>query len=248
MDNQKQWWAPVWTGLVMDTEAKHYKRMGNAIWLFLYLLLHADSKTGLLTRKIKTISSETGISRNAIIRWLNTLRKQGYIATQSTGRGLFIQIRQWEKAISDVRNRALQKQQTSDFRGEENPTTEIAFNKPNELNSDKKPDFLPSPIDTLNKNILNNDIDIKNSRDSLLKTAKQSKSTELAMDIATALADHKNLALYISYSRRYPIWLLRKVLDEVKEIPSEKIKKSRGALFNYLVQKYAKEDSQNLSN
>jgi len=247
MDNQKQWWAPILKGLVVDQEAKHYHKMKNAIWLFLYLVLNAD-RGRVLVRKLKTISSETGIKRDTIARWLNILRKHGYIATQNTGRGLLIQIKQWENPSSDIGKSSLQKHKIPDFCGWENPTDEEAFKRPNPLNLSKKPDFSAGPIDTLNKYILNNDIDSKNSRDSLLKTAKQSKSTELAMDIATALGDHKNLALYISYSRRYPIGLLRKVLGEVKEIPSEKIKKSRGALFNYLVQKYAKEDPQNLSN
>ena len=246
-NNQKKWWAPVWTGLVMNREAKHYKRMKNAIWLFLYLVLNAD-RSRVLARKLKTISSETGIKRDTILRWLNILRKQGYIATQSTGRGLLIQIKEWENPSSDIGKSSLQKHKIPGFCAWENPTAEKAFKRPNPLNLSKKQHFSIGPIDTLNKYILNNDIDSKNSPDPLLRTAEQSKLTELAMDIATALGDHKNLALYISYSRRYPIWLLRKVLGEVKEIPSEKIKKSRGALFNYLVQKYAKEDSQNLSN
>jgi len=228
----------------MDSEAKHYKKMGNAIWLFLYLVLNAD-RGRVLARKLTTISSETGIKRDAILRWLNNLRKHGYIATQNTGRGLLIQIKEWENPSSDIGKSSLQKHKIPDFCACENPTAENAFKRPNPLNLSKKPDFSAGPIDTIYKYILNNDIDSTNSRDSLLKTVKQSKSTELAMDIATALGDHKNLALYISYSRRYPIGLLRKVLGEVKQIPSEKIKKSRGALFNYLVQKYAKENHQN---
>jgi hypothetical protein len=59
------------------------------------------------------------------------------------------------------------------------------------------------------------------------------------------LNDSKGLALYLSYTKRYPESLLRKALGEVKEIPLEKIKKGRAALFNYLVQKYVKEASKN---
>jgi len=247
MANQKNLWVPVWTDLIMNREARHYRKMGKAIWLFLYLFLNADQRSGLLATKIKTISSEMGIKPDTIARWLNILREEGYIATQNTGRGLLIQIKEWKDTSSDVEKSSLQKPQISNFSGWKNAITDKAFNRQNELDSKKKPHFSDGPIDTINKYILKNDIDSKNSRDSLLRTAKQSKSTELAMDIATALGDHKNLALYISYSRKYPIWLLRKVLGEVKEIPSERIKKSRGALFNYLVQKYAKEDSQNLS-
>lgn len=59
----------------------------------------------------------------------------------------------------------------------------------------------------------------------------------LAMDLAKALDDYKGLPLYISFAKKYPEPLLRRILGQVKEIPQEKIKKNRGALFNYLVQK-----------
>jgi len=225
----------------MDKEARHYRKMGKAIWLFLYLFLNADQRSGFLTTKVKTISSEMGIKPDTIARWLNILREKGYIVTQNTGRGLLIQIKEWENPSSDVGKKAYQKQQISNFRGWKNPVADKAFNRPNELNSDKKPDFSPSPIDTINKYILKNDIDSNNSQNSALGASKEFKSKELAMDIAQALEDQENLALYISYCRKYPLSLLKKVLDEVRQIPSEKIKRSRGALFNYLVQKYAKE-------
>jgi len=229
MANQKNLWVPVWTGLVMDREARHYRKMGKAIWLFLYLFLNADQRSGLLAMKVKTISSEMGIKPDTIARWLNTLRKEGYIATQNTGRGLSIQIKGWKNPISDVGKNAYQKQQISNFSNWKNLVADKAFNRPNELNSDKKPDFPPSPIDTINKYILKNDIDNNNSPDSALGASKEFKSKELAVDIARALEDQENLALYISYCRKYPLPLLRRVLGEVRQIPSGKIKKSRGA-------------------
>lgn len=231
----------------MDKEARHYRKMGKAIWLFLYLILNADQRSGFLAVKVKTISSEMGIKPDTIARWLNILRREEYIATQNTGRGLSIQIKGWENPISDVGKNAFQKQQISNFSNWKNPAADKAFNRPNELNSDEKPDFPPDPIDTINKYILKNDIDSNNSAESFLGASKEFKSKELAMDIAQALEDQENLALYISYCRKYPLPLLRKVLGEVKEIPAERIKKSRGALFNYLVQKYAKENHQNHS-
>jgi hypothetical protein len=217
--------------------------MRNAIWLFLYLVLSADRRGRVLDRKIGTIGSEMGIKRDTIIRWLNILRKHGYISTRNTGRALVIQIISWENHLSGLGKWPPQEHKTSNSTNRENPTSETAFEGPNLLSLGRKSACLAGPIDTINKNILNNDIDGNSSQDLLLRTAKRSKSTELAMDIAAALGDHKNLALYISYSKRYPASLLRRVLGEVKEIPPEKIKKSRGALFNYLVQKYAKETS-----
>jgi hypothetical protein len=69
------------------------------------------------------------------------------------------------------------------------------------------------------------------------------KNELLAVDLAQTLNDLKNLPLYLSYSKKYPHSLLRKALGEAMEVPSVRIKKSRGALFNHLVQKYAKENS-----
>ena len=67
----------------------------------------------------------------------------------------------------------------------------------------------------------------------------------LALDLATALNDRKSLPVYLSYARKYPESFLRRILGEVKEIPAGKIKKSRAALFGYLVKKYAQESNQN---
>ena len=62
-----------------------------------------------------------------------------------------------------------------------------------------------------------------------------------AMELAMRLSDTKSLALYISFAKKYDEATLRRFLGVVMEIPANKIKKSRGALFNYLIQKYAEE-------
>jgi hypothetical protein len=64
----------------------------------------------------------------------------------------------------------------------------------------------------------------------------------LALELASKLSDLANLRLYISYAYKYPESVMRKALGEVMEVPFGKIRKSRGALFNHLVQKYAKEN------
>ena len=66
----------------------------------------------------------------------------------------------------------------------------------------------------------------------------------LAFDLATALNDRKSLFVYLSYAKRYPESILRRILGDVKEIPAGKIKKSRAALFSYLIKKYAQENDQ----
>lgn len=104
----------------------------------------------------------------------------------------------------------------------------------------------------LTRNINNIVMENKNFLDSNRNTLKtfrpRNREQLLALDLTEALNDYKNLPLYLSYSKRYPESFLRKVLGEVKEVPAEKIKKGRGALFNYLVKKYAQKTLHNLRN
>lgn len=66
------------------------------------------------------------------------------------------------------------------------------------------------------------------------------KEEILAGDLAYGLDDIPNFAFYLSVARKYPGDFLRKIFTQVKDVPSSKIRKSKGALFNYLVQKYEK--------
>ena len=67
----------------------------------------------------------------------------------------------------------------------------------------------------------------------------RTRQEALALHIARVLKDEKNLKLYLSYSRRYPESILLRAFAQAKETPNHNIRKSKGALFNYLVKKYA---------
>jgi len=64
---------------------------------------------------------------------------------------------------------------------------------------------------------------------------------KLARELAKALDDERNLAFYRYAVTHYPEAFLRKTLSIVKDVPYEKIRKSRGALFNYLLHQYGAE-------
>jgi DNA-binding MarR family transcriptional regulator len=87
----------------------------------------------------------------------------------------------------------------------------------------------------LTRNINNNDTVDKNFEGFKPETREEL----LALDIANALNDQRSLPLYLSYAKRHPEPLLRRLLGEVEEIPPEKIKKSKAALFNHLIKRYA---------
>jgi|ERR1041384_977716 hypothetical protein len=98
----KAWWGPIWRGLVVEETAKHYKAMGRAVWLYVYLIVHADRRKGTLFRLLPTISKDMGLKVRTIRQWLSVLRKRGYIKTKSTGRALEITIERWRPIMKET--------------------------------------------------------------------------------------------------------------------------------------------------
>lgn len=94
-NKQRTWWVHLWSGLVRDPTGKHQKAMKQAVWLYLYLLVGANWKTGLLFRRIATMAKETSSNARTVQRWLGTLRRKGYIKTIANGRALKILITKW---------------------------------------------------------------------------------------------------------------------------------------------------------
>lgn len=98
------WWGPIWRGLFVDPTGKHYHAMGKALWLYGYLIVHADRKTGVLYRRIATISNDMQVSGRTVQAWLSLLRRHGYIRTKTTGRTLEISIEKWKPIHSKRQN------------------------------------------------------------------------------------------------------------------------------------------------
>ena len=72
-----------------------------------------------------------------------------------------------------------------------------------------------------------------------------SEEERLAFQVAEGLGDVKNLRLYESYCKRYPTEIILTAYVRAREVSPDKIKKSRGALFNFLVQKYGGKNKNN---
>jgi predicted ArsR family transcriptional regulator len=72
--------------------------MGSALWLFIYLVLHATPKSGSLSRKYQTIAGEMGVSPRTIRSWLTRLMQHGYVTVTRTGRSQVIHISRWKNA------------------------------------------------------------------------------------------------------------------------------------------------------
>ena len=171
----------------------------------------------------KYIADKLGYSRATVNKALKRLKDNGLISVEKPSRYhciyrlLKVRCKAGETQMSSRRNSDVNQVNTNN-------------NKLTRINNN---------TDIENKNFLNfNPNTYKSFR-------PRSRQELLALDLAEALNDYKNLALYLFYSKKYPESFLRKVLGEVKEIPAEKIKKSKGALFSYLIKKYDKKTYKN---
>jgi biotin operon repressor len=113
-----------------------------------------------------------------------------------------------------------------------------------EMSEGGNPDVAPADTNDNKVTINNNDIDndMKNldsaDRSTVRDFTPRTKEELLALDLARGLDDLKALPLYLAYARKYSEGALRRALSEARAVPAAQIKKSRGALFNHLIQKY----------
>ena len=89
-------------GVLLD--ARHYERMGAAIWLYAWLILrqtHQRGSTGWVLGgspiSYREIEEETGFNRRTLERWMRILRFHGYIKTDSAPEGVVVRITKAKK-------------------------------------------------------------------------------------------------------------------------------------------------------
>ncbi|MGH9700803.1 MAG: hypothetical protein ACRD52_15285 [Candidatus Acidiferrales bacterium] len=85
-------------------EARHYARMGSAVWLYGWLVLRQTHQTGAVGWVLggapvcyREIEEETGFNRRTLERWMCALRREGYIETESTPGGVVVRITKAKK-------------------------------------------------------------------------------------------------------------------------------------------------------
>ena len=61
---------------------------------------------------------------------------------------------------------------------------------------------------------------------------------KLANEIAETLKDRDAFPLFLTYTRKYQESHLRRILVKVMSIPENSIRKSRGALFTFLINQH----------
>ena len=58
---------------------------------------------------------------------------------------------------------------------------------------------------------------------------------KLANEIADTLKDRDSIAMHLQYARKYKEEFLRRILNKVMALPDDKIRKSRAALYTFLI-------------
>ena len=249
MINSSEQWIYLLKELFLNPESSHFKKMGSGLWLFFYLVLKA-TPAGFLLKSYQEISKETGIKAKTIRNWMRNLKSKGYISAKRRKKKLLIYVKKWKTfkkqvapAIELAQNRAFTNKVSAQIRPD--TLSNLPKSGRREKQIFKKMLYLKdrmnkknfSNIYNVNKNNINNvNVNKYKLNERFIPSTKEEL---LALDLAKSLNDTKNFAFYVSISKEYSEGLLRRILSEVEEIPLEKIKKSRGALFCHLLKRYS---------
>ena len=94
-------------------EARHYERMGAAIWLYGWLVLRQTHQSGSVGWVLggspityAEIEEETGFNPRTLERWMQALRKGGYVETAAQPGGITVRILKAKKFPHGTRKSA----------------------------------------------------------------------------------------------------------------------------------------------
>jgi DNA-binding Lrp family transcriptional regulator len=96
---RKKWWFHMPSSFPCDSLL--WKQTGKAVRLYLYFRSFANRESGILLRKYETIAEHLGISPKTTKRWMDTLRKHGYIKTTRLSHGFKIEIIDYKSIVKN---------------------------------------------------------------------------------------------------------------------------------------------------
>ena len=171
----------------------HYNMIKQAIWLYLYLLIHASKKTNRVDLSVADIAAETGFKTETIAGWLGQLRKHNFIRMDRDSSTVTI-TRIWQ--YRQIGNHLIENQESGARSNTKTKGKEVS----------RKADAI----------------------------------SESAQKLARELGESDNASFYERICSTYSAGDIERTLSKVIKIPSSQIKKSRAALFNYLIKSYEK--------
>jgi DNA-binding transcriptional ArsR family regulator len=202
---------------IVSEYARRIRPSGLAVYVV--LCYFANSKTQTCYPTKKAIADLLGISRKTVSRKIKLLTEIGLVKKEiSKGRRIYT---------------LLEPRGTNGTPGgDRRDTTGVTSGITNKNN-----------ITRIINNIVNEDKINSFTERSSKDFKPETREELLALDLAKDLHDLKSLGLYLHYAKTIPESLLRKTLSELRHLPDNQIKKSRAALFNYIIQKHAKENA-----
>lgn len=125
-----RWYFPTYEGLY---DAKHVRQMGQAIWLYGWMLAraHVAQDEGRFAYQHKEAGIALGVTEREIMRWFKTLQQYGYITTRARRQyHLEVEVTNWRPVAEWIDSR----------RAEESDKTEMSHlvSRP-----DTRPDIRP---------------------------------------------------------------------------------------------------------
>jgi hypothetical protein len=100
INNQNIHWGLVLRNFISDPNAKHYMRMRDSLWLYLYFLTSVGKRTGRIVTTLERIAKDMGVTVEMIQIWLGVLKKYQYIQViHNYGQTIF-QVSAWKKTQS----------------------------------------------------------------------------------------------------------------------------------------------------
>jgi len=139
---------PMYSGLL---EPEHYKKIGSAIWLFLWCVSSTTFEKeeegtvwgivlGNKPMKLSEISERFGVNDKTVSRWLDTLEDHHYIRVTRAPRGLILSVRNSKKwADKNVRSQGSDKTELSDHKESEQTKMSDQSVSDKTIMSDQKP-------------------------------------------------------------------------------------------------------------
>ena len=75
----------------------HFQQMRMALWLYLYLNVHANKNTGKLVVAADVIAEKFNVAEQVIRNWIAVLKRHQYISVKKQGKELILKISGWMK-------------------------------------------------------------------------------------------------------------------------------------------------------
>ncbi|OMP67181.1 hypothetical protein BTO28_08700 [Domibacillus epiphyticus] len=186
----------MYSGLLEPT---HYKKIGSALWLFLWCVSSTTKEVerdgvnwgivlGNKPLKKKDIAPIFGVSEKTVERWINDLEKYGYIKTTRAPHGLIFSVRNSKKYVNKPdKNVASVKSDTTDMSlhlgsdetkmSDQSDSDTTYLSKRSDKNVASNKDITKINKNNTNTNTKTDPVDLIAERFADLKTAQQGKES-----------------------------------------------------------------------